>query len=179
MSKKILVLSASARVMGNSDLLADEFIRGAQESGHEVEKVQVSRLNIKGCLGCDACQKNVGVCVQQDDAIAIMKKMNEADVIVMASPVYFYHVNAQLKALWDRTYSQITTWRDKTVYFITAGAAPNASYFDHIVKGVEHYVGCFENVRLAGTVLGLGAMGKGQVKDSEAMQQAYLMGRNA
>lgn len=179
MSKRILVLSSSARIKGNSDLLADEFIRGAQESGHEVEKIQLSRMNINGCLGCNACQRNPGTCVQQDDANAIMRQMVEADIIVLASPVYFYHVNAQMKLLWDRTYSQMTTLRNKRVYLIATGAAPSASYFEHIVTGVEHYVGCFENVRLVGTVLGMGTMAKGDVNDKDAMHQAYQMGKDA
>ena len=96
---KILVLTSSARVKGNSDLLADEFIRGAQESGHEVEKTGLSRKNIKGCLGCNACQRNTGVCVQKDDAIEIIRKMVDADVVVFATPVYFYHERPDETAL--------------------------------------------------------------------------------
>lgn len=175
--KKILVLTSSARVKGNSDLLADEFIRGTQESGHKVEKIGLSRKNIKGCLGCNACQRNTGVCVQKDDAIEIIQKMLDADIIVFATPVYFYHVNAQMKLLWDRTYAQITTWKDKTVYFITAGAAGEASYFEHIIDGVKHYIDCFENIRLGGYVLGMGTMEKGDVKDTKAMNEAYQMGK--
>lgn len=176
--KKILVITSSARVKGNSDLLADEFIRGAQESGHETEKVNLSRMSMKGCLGCNACQRNTGVCVQKDDAIPLIRKMLEADVIVFASPVYYYDVNAQMKLLWDRTYAQLSTWKDKTVYFITAGAAGEASYFNHIVEGVKLYIGCFENIRLGGCVLGMGTMAKGDVKETKAMSEAYEMGKN-
>ena len=178
MSKKILVLTSSARVRGNSDLLADEFIRGAQESGHEVEKIGLSRKNIKGCLGCNACQRNTGVCVQKDDAIEIIQKMLDADVVVFASPVYYYDVNAQMKLLWDRTYAQLSTWKNKTVYFITTGAAGDASFFNHIVEGVKLYIGCFENIQLGGYVLGLGTMEKGDVKDTKAMTEAYEMGKS-
>lgn len=176
--KKILVLTSSARVKGNSDLLADEFIRGAQERGHEVEKINLSRQSIKGCLGCNACQRNVGVCVQKDDAIEIMQKMVDADAVVFASPVYYYDVNAQMKLLWDRTYSQLTTWKDKTVYFITTGAAEEPSYFNHIIEGVKLYIGCFENITLGGYVLGLGTMAKGDVKNNKAMEEAYQMGKS-
>lgn len=178
--KKILVLTSSARVKGNTDLLAEEFIRGAQESGNEVEKIQLSRASIKGCLGCDGCRRNVGVCVQKDDAIDIMQKMLDADVVVFASPVYFYNVNAQMKLLWDRTYSQMQTWKNKTVYLLTAGGAPDEKYFEPIINAVKKYIGCFENITLGGFVLGIGLMGKGEVKEQQdAMSKAYIYGEEA
>ena len=86
--------------------------------------------------------------------------------------------NAQMKLLWYRTYAQISVWKDKTVYFITAGAAGDKSYFEHVIDGVRHYIGCFENVRLGGFVLGLCTMEKGDVKGTSAMEEAYQMGKD-
>lgn len=89
MSKKILVISTSPRKGGNSDALADAFIRGAQESGSSVEKVTLYDKTIGFCRGCLTCQ-STGRCVIRDDADAIAQKMGEADVIVFATPIYYY-----------------------------------------------------------------------------------------
>ena len=105
MTKKVLVLMSSARKGGNTDRLTDEFIRGAQDAGHDVEKVMVARLNIKGCLGCRACRVKNNECVQKDDMTALYEKLMAADAVVFASPVFFYNVNAQMKLLWDRTFA--------------------------------------------------------------------------
>ena len=106
--KKILVISASPRKGGNSDLLCDQFAKGAREAGHEVEKIRLAEKKVGYCTGCYACQK-LHKCVQQDDANELVEKMLSADSIVLATPVYFYSMDAQLKALIDRTVSR---WDD-------------------------------------------------------------------
>ena len=102
MSKKVLILSASPRKGGNSDLLCDQFAKGAEEAGHQVEKIRVQERSIAPCMACYAC-RNSGVCVQKDDMAAILEKMVQADVLVLATPVYFYSMDGQLKTLIDRT----------------------------------------------------------------------------
>ena len=99
MSKNILILSGSPRKGGNSDILCDRFMEGARESGHRAEKVFLRDKNIGYCIGCEACHQNNGVCVQKDDMAGILEKMIAADVIVMATPVYFYTMDAQMKTL--------------------------------------------------------------------------------
>ena len=136
--KKILVLTASARKGGNTDLLCDEFIRGAESMGHSVEKMYVAFMQVNGCIGCRACQSNGGHCVQKDDMALIYEKIKEADVIVFASPVYFYSFNSQLKAMMDRTFAIEKVISDKTVYLITTGAAPKKEYMSLIA---EHFRG--------------------------------------
>lgn len=89
MAKKVLVLSASPRQGGNSEILCDQFILGATEAGHAVEKVSLRDKQIGHCTACDACQRNGGNCVLKDDMAGILDKMIGADVIVMATPVYF------------------------------------------------------------------------------------------
>lgn len=89
MSKNILVISASLRNGSNSDMLADEFMRGALESGNKAEKITLRGKSINFCKGCLACQKT-GKCVINDDMAEILPKMQQADVICFASPVYFY-----------------------------------------------------------------------------------------
>jgi len=106
-------MSASPRKGGNSDLLCDQFLLGAQEAGHRVEKIFLRDKTINLCIACDACQGNGGRCIHQDDMVEILDKMIRADVIVMATPVYFYTMNGQMKTLIDRTYARYTKISNK------------------------------------------------------------------
>ena len=89
MSKKVLILSGSPRRGGNSDLLCDEFVRGAAESVHAVEKIRVAAKKIAPCSACYFRREHHGQCVHQDDMAEVLQKMIDADVLVLASPVYF------------------------------------------------------------------------------------------
>jgi len=102
MSKNILVIHASPRIGGNSDILCDRLIEGARESGHICEKIALHGKKIGYCVACDACRKNGGICAIQDDMVEIYEKMMWADVIVLATPVYFFSMSAQLKTMIDR-----------------------------------------------------------------------------
>ena len=102
MSKRILILAGSPRKNGNSAALCRAFARGAEESGHQVETIFLRDKKIGFCLACYHCKKSGGICIIKDDMADILDKMNAADVFVMASPVYFYSVDAQMKALIDR-----------------------------------------------------------------------------
>ena len=112
MSRNVLILSGSPRKNGNSDILCDEFMRGAVESGNEVEKIRVAEKNIGFCTACCTC-KDTGTCIIKDDMTEILQKMIDADVIVFASPVYFYSIDAQLKTLIDRTIARLPEIKDK------------------------------------------------------------------
>ena len=103
MSKKVLILSGSPRKDGNSDILCEEFARGAQEVGNEVEKIRVSAKKIAPCSACYYCRDHGGKCTHKDDMAETLQKMIDADVLVLSSPVYFYSIDAQLKAVIDRT----------------------------------------------------------------------------
>ena len=119
--KKVLILSGSPRKGGNSDTLCDEFMKGAIEAGNEVEKIFVAGKNIGYCKACYAC-KDTGVCVIKDDMAEVLQKMLDADVIVLSSPVYFYSISAQLKAVIDRTVARWLEFRDKEFYYIMTAA---------------------------------------------------------
>jgi multimeric flavodoxin WrbA len=177
MSKKIVVLSGSPRKGGNSDLLCDQFIRGAIEARNQVEKICLREKTINYCTACDACQGNGGRCVQKDDMAEIIDKMISADVIVMATPVYFYTMNAQLKTVIDRTYARYTAVSDKEMYFIMTAAVGNKDLLERTLESLRGFTACLTGAKEKGVIYGTGAWNKGDIKKSPAMGQAYEMGK--
>ena len=103
--KKILILNGSPRKNGTTVSLIKAFTEGALSAGNEVRELHVSSMDIKGCLACEACSKNGGVCVQKDDMTIVNEATEWADVIVFASPMFFGTVTAQLKTVLDRWYA--------------------------------------------------------------------------
>jgi multimeric flavodoxin WrbA len=179
MSKKVLVLSASPRQGGNSDLLCDQFILGATEAGHEVEKVFLRNKQIGYCVACDFCKKHAGVCVLKDDVALILEQMLAAQVIVMATPVYFYTMNAQMKTLIDRTVARYTEMRDKEFYFIVAAANSDKRALERTIEGFRGFTeGCLEGAVEKGVIYGVGAWQKGDIRNTPAMEEAYAMGKS-
>lgn len=102
MNKKVLVISTTLRKEGNSDILADYFLKGAEESQNIVEKVFLINKKIEFCKGCLSCQ-NTGKCIIKDDANEIIEKIKNSDVVVFSTPIYFYEMAGQMKTLLDRT----------------------------------------------------------------------------
>lgn len=178
MSKKILLVSASPRKGGNSDLLCDEFMRGAVETGHEAEKIRLSEKEINYCTGCCACIGNQGSCVQQDDMNDIFKKILTADVLVLATPVYFHAMNAQMKTFIDRTCPIYSMVRNKEVYYIVS-AAGGRMPVDRAVKSLQVYTNCLGGTKERGVISATGIWDAGLVKGTQAIDQAYTMGKNA
>lgn len=177
MSKKILILSASPRKNGNSDILCDEFMSGAKSAGHIVEKIRVAEKNISYCRACYACRNN-GFCVIKDDMADILQKMIDADVIVLASPVYFYSVDAQLKALIDRTVARWLEVKNKEFYYIMTAADEEISSMDTTLACFRGYADCVEGAKEMGIIYGTGVYEKGEIKNSQCIKQAYEMGKN-
>jgi multimeric flavodoxin WrbA len=108
MSKNIVVLSGSPRKGGNTDMLVDAFIDGAESTGHNVTLFRVADMNIGGCLGCGHCFEEKGVCIQKDDMPLVLDTLRKADVLVLASPIYYWSVTGQLKLAIDRMYPLIS-----------------------------------------------------------------------
>lgn len=178
MAKKVLVIAASPRKGGNSDLLCDQFIRGAEEAGHRTEKINVRDKLINYCNACDACQGNGGTCVQKDDMAAILDRMIHADIIVMATPVYFYTMNAQLKTLIDRTYARYTGVSNKDFYFIMTAAVGNETLLERTLESLRGFTSCLNGATEKGVIYGTGAWNAGDIRKSPAMLQAYEMGKS-
>ncbi|WP_243373396.1 flavodoxin family protein [Geotalea sp. SG265] len=179
MAKKVLVLSGSPRKNGNSELLCDQFMRGATEAGHQVEKINVREKRINYCTACDACQRNGGTCVQKDDMAEILDMMIQADVIVMATPVYFYTMNAQLKTLIDRTYARYTEISNKDFYFLMTAAVGNKSLLERTLESLRGFTSCLSGAKEKGVIYGTGAWNAGDIRKSPAMGQAHEMGKRA
>lgn len=177
MAKKVLVLSASPRKSGNSDLLCDQFMRGAREAGNQVEKIFLRDKRINHCVACGACQGNGGKCVQKDDMSEVLDKMMAADVIVMATPVYFYTMNGQMKTLIDRTYARYTKISNKEMYFIMSAATGSKQALERTLEGFRGFTSCLSGAREQGVIYGTGAWNIGDIKGSRAMTHAYEMGK--
>lgn len=175
---KILIIEGSPRHGCNTDLLSNEFARGAVESGHGIEKIYLQRKKVAPCIDCEACQTKRQGCIQKDDFGEICEKMIASDVLVFATPVYFYSVSAQMKALFDRCYSILERLSGKRCCLLSAGAADATEYFDTLIACYRGFIHCFPDMKECGTVLAYGAQAKGSVVGNKAMQEAYQLGKN-
>lgn len=174
--KNVLIISSSPRRGGNSDLLCDEFARGAREAGHTVEKVRLCELTIHYCTGCGYCN-SAKRCAQDDDMAALLDKMVAADVIVLASPIYFYAVCGQLKTMIDRCCPRYESISGKEFYYLFAAAEDDASAIDKAVVELQGFLDCLDGARLKGVIGGVGAWQKGEIVGTPHMQRAYETGR--
>lgn len=176
--KKILIISATPRRGGNSDLLCDEFMKGAQEAGHETEKIVLRDKIIRYCRGCGVCNEKKP-CPQKDDMADILQKMIDYDVIVMATPVYFYTMNGQMKTFIDRTCARYTEISNKEFYFIVAAADSSKAAMERTIEGFRGFTACVDNPKERGIIYGVGAWQIGDIKSKKSMTEAYEMGKKA
>lgn len=175
--KNVLVISTSPRKGGNSESLALEFAKGAEEAGNKVETVFFREKNIGFCKGCLACTKT-NRCVIKDDAAELVEKMLAADVIAFATPIYYYEMSGQMKTLLDRgnpMYSADYAFRD--IYLLSAAAEEVEDVPKRAVSGLEGWIECFPKAHLAGTVFAGGVNAVGDIKGHSALNKAYEMGK--
>lgn len=179
MSKKVLVISTSPRKNSNSDALAKEFVRGAKEAGNLVEEISLIGKTINFCKGCLACTKTLR-CVMHDDADAIAQKMLTADVLVFATPVYYYGMCGQMKTMLDRANPLFNAdYAFREVYLLMAAAEDEEHTPAGTITGMQGWIDCFEKVHLAGSVFAGGVTGVGEVKGHKALAEAYELGKKA
>ena len=175
--KKVLIISSTPRKGGNSDILCDEFAAGAKEAGNKVEKIRIADKKIGYCTGCYACQKT-GTCAIKDDAKKVIDKMMAADVIVLASPVYFYTICAQLKALIDRTVVIYPNLTNKRFYYILTMADTNRDKFDGSLAALRGFLDCCEGSEECGMVCADGVYEKGTINGTKFIAEAKTLGRS-
>lgn len=177
MNKNVLILAGSPRKGGNSDILCEQFAAGAAQSLNNVETVYIRDLKIGYCTGCYACSRNDGRCVQKDSMAVILDKIIRADVIVMATPVYFYTMDAQMKTLIDRTVARYTEIKNKDFYFIATAAEGRRQALLKTFEGFRGFLDCLEGCVEKGALYGTSAWNIGDIKGSPVMAQAFEMGK--
>lgn len=177
MSKHVLIINSSPRKGGNSETLAASFAKGAEEAGHKVETVYLREKNYSFCKGCLACLK-VGHCVIGDDAVEIAARMHDADVLVFATPVYYYCVSGQLKTMLDRANPLFDSdYVFTKAYLLATAAEDGEETVEGTVKAVQGWVDCFERCELAGTVFAGGVTDVGEIAGHPALEKAHQMGK--
>jgi multimeric flavodoxin WrbA len=177
MSKRVLVLSSSPRKRGNSDLLCDQFIKGSKEAGHITEKIFLKDKKINYCTGCSSCMNEGKPCPQKDDMAEILEKMIAADVIVMATPVYFYTMCAQMKTLIDRTCSRYTEISNKEFYFIVTAADNSKKKMERTIEGFRAFTSCLTRPKEKAVIYGTGAWHIGEINGKPVIKEAFELGR--
>ena len=174
--KRVLVISSSPRINSNSDMLCKQFGKGAVESGHEVEYIRLSEKKVNYCIGCYACART-GVCFHHDDMREIASKVAACDVLVLATPVYFYSMSGQLKVFIDRLVPIYTKVNADVYIFATA----YDSNEDNLLSTIEAIRGCTRdcmNAREKGVIMVGGVDEAGDIEGRKELQDAYKMGKN-
>ena len=178
MPQNILVISTSLRKNSNSEALADAFIAGAEEAGHHVEKISLRGKEIAFCKGCLACQQK-GKCVIDDDAVTITEKIRHAEIIVFATPIYYYEMSGQMKTLLDRANPLYgSDYRFRQIYLLTAAAEDEIDVPSRAIEGLGGWIACFPEARFAGHVFAGGVTAMGDIAHHKALVDAYELGRS-
>jgi multimeric flavodoxin WrbA len=187
---KVLGIYGSPRKGGNSDLLLDEALKGATSAGAEVSSIRSSDLSISGCVECGGCDET-GTCVLQDDMDHVYEQLVDADVIFLASPIFFYGIPAQAKALVDRCQAlwsrralekdphERGTFHGGRGYLLAVGATKGANLFEGVQLTAKYFFDALD-MSYEGGVFVRSAEGKGDIaKYPEYLKQAYDLGVSA
>jgi multimeric flavodoxin WrbA len=183
---KVLGIMGSPRRQSNTEILLDRALEGAREAGAEVEKVLISKLRISPCLEIYACRKD-GNCAIKDDMQSLYTKLLEADHVIFASPMFFYSVTSQSKAVIDRCQA---LWvrkhvlgmgkedkRERRGVFISVGATRGTKLFDGAVLTVKYFFDAI-GVKYSGDLLVRGIDNKGQIGEHPtALEDAFRLGQ--
>lgn len=183
MSKKILLLNGSPRPRGNTAALCEEFMRGCAEQGHSVTAFHLGQMDIHGCLGCMQGGKDKNSpCVQKDDMQKIYPAYMEADIVVLASPMYYWGISGQLKCVFDRLFAVAECSKDyanpkKDCYLIMAAEGDFAENWEPVLYFYRSLLK-FLDWNNCGEILAGGVFRVGDIAGHKALQEAYLAGKN-
>ena len=176
--KKVVVISTSLRPGSNSHALAEQFAKGAEAAGHEVELVTLRGKEIRFCVGCLACQQT-GACVFKDDVPAIMERVLRADVVCWATPIYYYEMSGQMKTLIDRMNAMYPKdYRFRDIYLLTTAAEDEAAVPQRAESGLQGWIDCFGKAQLKEHLFCGGVGGPNEIAGHAKLQQAYHLGMN-
>lgn len=189
--KKILIIQGGGRPKGNTAQLVDAFTKGAEESGHQVDTISLLKNEVKGCLGCNVCRCGKP-CVQKDSFNDLVPKIKEADLLVFASPLYFWTISSRIKAFIERFYciaeedsnppfGRYEKYPEKDCALLMTAADNFFWTFEQAVSYYQftliNYIG-FHN---KGTILAGGCgdtNGKPQIEKTDHLKTAYQFGRD-
>ncbi len=176
--KKVLIISSTPRVNGNSEILAKEFAKGAEDAGNQVEFINLREYNLKYCTACYSCHRT-GKCVLNDGMNDLGEKLLNVDVLVFATPVYFYSMSGQLKVFIDRLVPYYTKVK-ADIYFIASQWDSDKDMMENTFNAIRGCTrDCFEGCVEKGIIYGVGLDGKGEAeKNKQLMQEAYNMGKS-
>ncbi|MFC1859511.1 flavodoxin family protein [Thermodesulfobacteriota bacterium] len=180
---KVIGFNSSPRKNGNTMTLVEAVLKGSESKGAETRMVNLREINMSGCLNCDACKKDPGNCAQKDDLSPLLKEIIEYDAIVLGTPVYWFHVNAQLKMLIDRFYCYLGA-DDRSVLpagkkfiFVTSRAdAENTKYNPQLYEYMNEWIEVVANFMRAQSVEFIHHYGSRYKKDS-AKNNTVLIGK--
>lgn len=179
--KRIVVISSSPRKDGNSAELCKQFVKGAKEAGHDVELFYLQDFRMSPCLACEYCRSHDRQCVIKDDADTIIDKIIQSDVFVLATPIYFYSVSAQLKILMDRMFAREYEIRDgdkkRESYLILTSGAPDHESMVGAVESYRGFIRVLRTVEDKGVIYGTGAFHKGDAEKHPSFKEAYEIGQ--
>ena len=179
--KNILVITGSPRKNGNSDIMANYFIEGAKEAGHEVQRFDAGRKKIGGCKACNTCYSKGVACSYNDDFNELAPMIEQADMIVFASPLYFYSFTAQIKAAIDKMYSLYVGERPLKVnetMLLACAETDVEKDFDGMVRSYE-IMADFLKWENKGHILAVNVSGKGDINGKPILEEVKALGRNA
>ncbi len=174
---KIVVLTGSPHRNGTTSVLAERFIAGAQEAGHEIFRFDAAFKNIHPCQGCDACGMN-GPCVQKDDIEnELIMRLVDADLIALITPVYYFHVSAQLKTLIDRFYARTGRISGKRSVLLAAAGSNTELTMQSLRKYYATLSG-YMRWQNAGMVLAPNCKTRADILQTQYPDAAYNLGKN-
>ena len=173
---KVLVITGSAHKNGTTAYLTEKFIAGATEAGHEIYRFDAAFKNVHPCIACEKCHRE-GSCAFQDDMNELNPHLLEADVVVLVSPIYYYDINAQIKAVIDRFYAndEKLHGKKKAVMMLTMAdtTAESAEGALASFKGMTNFLGW----EIIGTVVGVNCWTLDMLKETGYPQEAYELGK--
>lgn len=175
---RIAVIEGSPHKKGSSNMLAEQFITGARESGHAVEILDAAHMNLHPCIGCDRCGMD-GECIHKDDNRVIRDSLLSSDMVVFVTPIYYFGMSSQLKMVIDRFYSYTMKLSGKHLKAALITAAWDSND-DVMPYTAEHYKKLcrYMNFENCGMVLGTGCGTPSMTRTSHHMQEAYRLGKS-
>ena len=176
--KNVIIIASSPRKNGNSNALVKAFEKGAKEAGNSVETVYLAGKKIEFCCGCMSCNHTLR-CVIRDDVKEILEKMQGADVVVFATPIYYYSVSGQLKTFFDRTSPLFAAeYQFRDIYLLATAADDGEETVKGTEEAVQGWIECYPKTRLVKTIFAGGVDAVGDITGHKALIEAYDAGQN-